>query len=101
MVAPVRQRCPKCGDMFMGSDAIGGPCDRCATHELVFRCEKCDRVLPLYKNGQFQPSKGMDLGWGTMQWCRDCCPPGGSVEQIAADFDAFMFPKLEQPPTSE
>jgi len=26
---PTKQRCPSCGTEFMGSDAIGDPCDEC------------------------------------------------------------------------
>lgn len=29
MVMPVRQRCRKCGNYFMGSDALGKPCSKC------------------------------------------------------------------------
>lgn len=31
MVMPVSQRCPNCGNTFMGSDCIGGPCPNCDT----------------------------------------------------------------------
>lgn len=36
MVMPVRQRCPKCGDMFMGSDSIGGSCLLCLASNSMF-----------------------------------------------------------------
>lgn len=41
MVMPVRQRCPKCGDEFMGSDAIGDQCPACwgAIPNLRDRCK--------------------------------------------------------------
>lgn len=29
MCMPVRQRCPQCGEYFMGSDAIGDKCSKC------------------------------------------------------------------------
>lgn len=31
MIMPTLQNCPKCGEIFIGSDAIGDPCDRCKT----------------------------------------------------------------------
>lgn len=33
MVMPVRQRCPKCGKSFMGSDCVGRPCSDCSLRE--------------------------------------------------------------------
>lgn len=35
MVMPVSQRCPKCGNQFMGSDAIGGLCWSCEMGEIL------------------------------------------------------------------
>ena len=29
MIMPTIQNCPKCGDKFVGSDAIGGLCSQC------------------------------------------------------------------------
>lgn len=34
MVMPVRQRCPKCGSEFMGSDALGRECDSCMLDQI-------------------------------------------------------------------
>ena len=31
---PCEQRCPKCGDIFIGSDAIGDPCDFCKVESI-------------------------------------------------------------------
>lgn len=62
----------------------------------TFVCESCDRMLPRYVNGEFQPSCGMNLGWGMMEWCRQCRPPGGTPEEIAKDFELFMFPVKEK-----
>lgn len=44
MVMPTIQNCPKCGDPFMGSDAIGDPCDRCKTEVrgIKITCPACD-----------------------------------------------------------
>lgn len=39
---PVRQRCPKCGRQFMGSDCIGLPCFTC---EYGITYEEVDRVF--------------------------------------------------------
>lgn len=33
MVMPVNQRCPKCGNWFLGSDCLGSPCDSCLVNE--------------------------------------------------------------------
>ena len=32
---------------------------------------------------------------GLQYWCRECCPPGGSVEEIVQLFVDFMFPAKE------
>ncbi len=46
MVMPTIQNCPKCGDPFMGSDAIGDPCDRCRTEVKVIEmsCPLCQEA---------------------------------------------------------
>lgn len=33
MIMPVNQTCPKCGQPFMGSDAVGDPCPRCQGYD--------------------------------------------------------------------
>lgn len=63
----------------------------------TFLCEGCGRTLPRYINGEHQPSCGMNLGWGMMEWCRKCRPPGGTVKEIVEQFDSFMFPPKELP----
>jgi len=61
----------------------------------TFICEKCGKTLPRYIDGEFQPSLGMNMGWGAMEWCRQCAPPGGNVEDIIRDFESFMIPPEE------
>lgn len=45
MIMPIRQRCPSCGEYFMGSDAIGDDCFNCrAKINLDPSKETIDRV---------------------------------------------------------
>jgi hypothetical protein len=50
----------------------------------------------MYRDGEFQPACGMNLGWGMMHWCRECRPPK-TADEIIRDFEDFMFPKQEMP----
>jgi len=41
MMMPVRQDCPKCGEEFVGSDAIGDICPRCELKERGINIKPC------------------------------------------------------------
>jgi hypothetical protein len=45
---PVHQRCPQCGTWFWGSDAIGSPCDRCAS--AVPQSDSCGHGYACWQN---------------------------------------------------
>ena len=63
----------------------------------TFTCETCNKEIPYYIDGQFQPSLGMNLGWGKMEWCKKCQPPTKTAEEIIKDFDLFLNPIKESP----
>jgi len=35
MIMPINQKCPKCGQMFMGSDCIGRSCNQCKSYDIL------------------------------------------------------------------
>jgi predicted Zn-ribbon and HTH transcriptional regulator len=45
MVMPVRQRCPECGNEFMGSDCLGMPCDDCRNFEAIEKARQAIKKL--------------------------------------------------------
>ena len=62
MVMPVRQRCPTCGNEFMGSDCLGQPCDNCrqakAAIEALIEEEKKRRIY--YQNIVYAVCRELD-----------------------------------------
>lgn len=61
MVAPVSQRCPRCGQWFMGSDCIGGPCLDCECGLSLPEHPVPSRIQPLQGT---EPSRSESGGRG-------------------------------------
>ena len=77
MVMPVNQKCPKCGNWFMGSDCIGGPCSDCCAAErmkedsLSFKAAYKGRdanEVARKKVAEFDRCSDTDLSIADRQW---------------------------------